>query len=235
MKQKYSPRWIYLSASNIQHILAYRNAETEHMVTFVPTADVAWAFIAQFDGNVPYHNNLYFLHTTGAPTHTELQTLADAMFGWHKDIIMPLIASDCQLSGVTCQMLDSLVGDFAVKFEIPNVSGGRTGSHVPLNCAARIDFITDDSTPAGQGNNRVSGIPLSVVTKERLDETWYQSLQAGYELVFERLPINWQWVVVSRHIAGADRDAGVTNPVVGVVRHDPIITSQRSRLLKSIH
>jgi hypothetical protein len=193
--------------------------------------DTIWTTLGFSDlENTLSQNNLYFHRASGGIDHTFCLAWAVTIRTWAIAHLMPLLSFQQRLTNIGAfnMSTDPYTTAFVVVF--PFVAGSMD-EELPLNCGFRLEFETGIAGRSFQGNNTVCGLPRSVVSLSQVDAGWADSLVAAYNELFGlAADAGMEWVVASRHTAGAPRSPGIATPITEVRYEDYTIDSWRQRL-----
>lgn len=175
-------------------------------------------------------NDMYFEISGGGINPTNLTDLLNAVNTWFGAEVLPLLSEDLTYLKATAIDLTTQTGPEVLI--TGNVPGGTASPSLPNNVSACVSFRTDQRGRGARGRNFLAGIPDSKVTLNDLDGTWVGQVIDAYFLVVGpgTLVAGWQWVIVSRFLAGVQRANGLPIPVTNVIFTDLIVDSQRRRL-----
>lgn len=203
------------------------SAEDDVIVT-----DTLQISVTYSDGEVSANNDIWWHSLTGAITPTRRRDAAVAVHMWHKTNVMPFLTAEAHTFDAIA--VDRSVTSLAVSSSFPQVqvSGGFDPA-VPFVCVLRIDFNTAGFGPWYKGRNFVSGLPRSQVVKSHINASWAESVRATYDLLPAlAASLDFEWVVVSRRLAGAARTTGVTTPITSVTLPDLRVRTYRQRIAR---
>jgi hypothetical protein len=174
-------------------------------------------------------NDLYFAITGGSIDSSNLAVLTAAVAFWWQDTLIPVLSDDW--TGVLVEAVD-LTSQFGASASAATPApGGASGEANPNNVAMCVSFRTGLRGRSFRGRNYVPGIPGAVVTLNTLDAGFILSVLGAYNaLVGPGLFLaGWQWVVLSRRIAGSLRAEGVGTPVTAAISVTDSVRSMRTR------
>lgn len=199
---------------------------------FVPVPDCVRA---KFEGRVDGQqviNTLYFRHTTGPISMSDMNALNVALSTWYGGLIIPNLNVAYSGVRVTCQGLTNANG-LVTEQSLAGNDGLITGEALPNNCTMAVSFRTGSAGRSRRGRNYVPVLSDSEVTGNFIDTAFAEAIVDGYgELIFPgtSLPGGWIWVVVSTITNGEPRVEGEFHEVFSVLVTDLVVDSQRRRL-----
>lgn len=199
---------------------------------FVPVPDCVQCKIeGRVDGQTTI-NDLYFRHTTGPISLSDMNALRVAVATWYQGFIVPNLNE--AWTGVRLQ-LQGLTNSSGIVTEqsLLGVQGGVTGEAAPNNCSMAVSFRTGLAGRSNHGRNYVPVLTNSQLVGNNIDPDWATTIVDGYfELVFPgtALPGGWLWVVVSRRTNNDWRTTGVFQEITSVQVTDLTVDSMRTRL-----
>jgi len=174
-------------------------------------------------------NDLYFAISGGSITPVSLAAITGSVAEWWGAEIVPQLSEDWSSVRVVGTDLTTQTGP-RIETQLAMI-GGVAGEAAPNNVAACVKFLTAFRGRSFRGRNFVPAIPNSQITLNTLAGGIIDALVAAYGLLVGpgTLLAGWQWVVLSRHTAGALRPTGVGSPVVDVAMTTNTVRSMRSR------
>lgn len=201
-------------------------------MAFVPASNTLQVEVRGTYFGQEVENVLYF-QNTGAIDAVDVE----ALFDFLEDTWLP----DYLVGRSDSYLVDELYGTDLTTSSSPTYSrvfspalaGDESGAAgLPGNVATAISFRTAGRGRASRGRNYISGVTENNVTGNSLDLGWINDLVALYELLLGggAFPSGWDWVVVSRFLAGAARAVALVQPILDVLSTDPTVDSQRGRL-----
>jgi len=198
-------------------------------MAFIPFNDGVRAVISQgLSGSTPWSNTLWFLHSGGAPSVTDLENLADALVSW-----WTLQVNDYQSSSVLLNQIevyDMSAENGPVITTTSGAAGSQSGELIsPANCAV-IKFGTNFRGRSARGRNFVSGFVESQAVYNGIDSTTLNGLETAYGLLPSYAsPEGFLHVVASFFLNGAARSEALAQLVTSYTVRSAIFGSQRLR------
>jgi hypothetical protein len=177
-----------------------------------------------------WQNSLYFERISGVVDYDNATALGIALADWWGTEISPKLPE--RVLGREIRIYDLTTTKTLVQFHGLFLAPGTVpDGPLPLNCALRIEFLTDLPGRSGRGNNTISGIPFSFYFLNEVHELWATGIVAAYQLLLTLATDNgWTWVVCSRRADGADRAVALNTPIVDCEFADLHVDSWRGRL-----
>ena len=198
-------------------------------MTFQPCPGIAQITLQGRVDNQLTINDVYFAISGGTIDISNLAVITSAVATWWGADLIPFLSDDWTGERVVGTDLTTQFGPtFQTATPTP---GGISGEANPNNVAACVSFRTGLRGRSFRGRNFVPAVPGADVTLNTLDPTFITNILGAYNnLVGPGLfSAGWQWVVLSRRIAGSLRANGIGEPVIAATMVGNSVRSMRSR------
>lgn len=198
---------------------------------FIPVPNTASVeCIYEWDNQI-VENTLYYTLGTATPDLSDLTALVEAVSGFIRSGLLPLMADTITLLRLVGRVLETLDGIQYISTTGLPLNGASTAESMPNNVAACISIRTGLAGRSFRGRNYVPGLTIANIDHNELNSTSLAAIVDVYEALIAPVPASaWNMSVVSRFTAGAPRAEGIATPVTQVVFVDNIVDSQRRRL-----
>jgi len=201
-------------------------------MAFIPFTDGVHVTInATWDGQLAI-NDLFFLFEPGAPSLTDVTTIAEDIDAWWGAGFLPLVCDTYHYNFTRARGLTS-ISDFEAEISTSAGVGAVTSESVPNNVCPCVSFRTGVAGRSYRGRNYVAGTPNTKVVGNIIDNGFQADIVTLYDQILQggsADPTPWQWVVASFVHLNAPRTAALATPIVEVLWTDNIVDSQRRRL-----
>lgn len=166
-------------------------------------------------------NSVYFERIDADVDRTHALLVAGTVNNWVKAHIMPNLSSEIRL--ISTAATDMTTETSFTRF-VANIGGfaGSQGPMLPIVCGKRVYFKTGLEGRNFRGYNTIAGVPKSVQALSSVSSLFTLALVDAYTMLIEiASELGCQWVVCSRHTAGADRLVAVNTLITSVeAQHD---------------
>lgn len=198
---------------------------------FVPAPNVAQAELRFTLGTQKAENVLYFEASAGIST-TLMGNLAAALDAWWKANLKASASSSVVLTEVYVTDLTTDTSPTLSRLVLAPATGTDVGTVLPNNVAYCVQFKTGHRGRSGRGRNYIMGLTTGTVTGNTLSGPAQTVFLNAYSLLIGAgtFVAGFQWGVLSRIHNGADRAAGLFQPITSVNVFDATVDSQRRRL-----
>jgi len=200
-------------------------------MAFVPASNTLQVEVRGRLAGIPVETTQYHKHTGSIITSD-----VDDLFDWYEAVWLPAYLDVLSIDYTVVELYgtDLTTGTAPTYSRVfsPVLEGSQGNPSLPGNVAACVSFRTVGRGRSARGRNYVPGLPEPDVTANDMDLTLIDALVAAYELFMGggTYPSAWDWVVVSRFLAGVPRIAALVSSVVDVLSTSLTVESQRGRL-----
>jgi len=200
-------------------------------MAYVPANNVLQVELRGLQGGQEVEMTQY--HARGDTIETGEVT---AMLDWYEDIVipefLPLLSSGFAFDEIYCTDLTTSSSPTYTRVLSPTVPGTAGGDILPGNNACCISFRTAGRGRSARGRNYAPALVDGAVTGNLVDLGHINALVEVFELLLGggTYPSGWEWVVISRILAGLPRIAALIQPITDVLSTDITVDSQRGRL-----
>ena len=202
-------------------------------MAFIPFDEGALAIIEVGAGTTFWTNTLWFKDLSGPPA--DFQGLADWLFTWYGNNVMPELCAFWSLQHVT--VYDQSSQDAQIYTAAPGaVAGGKAGNASPVSAALVVSFYSTSRGRSGRGRNYVAGFEEDDLAALSVsDSVVVTNVQQAYETLRTTVQQNtgFYWVIASRQTNGSPRPAVQPYDVVSVLVRSAILGHQRRRIPRS--
>lgn len=198
---------------------------------FIPVPNTASVeCIYEWDNQI-VENTLYYTLGTATPDLSDLTALVEAVSGFIRSGLLPLMADTITLLRLVGRVLETLDGIQYISTTGLPQDGASTAESMPNNVAACISLRTGLAGRSFRGRNYVPGLTIANIDHNQLNPSSLAAIVDVYTALIAPVPASaWNMSIVSRFTAGAARAEGIATPVTQVVFVDNIVDSQRRRL-----
>jgi len=197
---------------------------------FVVTFNTVQCEIRYLFDNQQCENTLYFEYES-APTVSQGEDLADALFDWWDTNLKPMQCGTLALREIYLTDLTAADSWAVTRVSSPIVPGTRSGESMPNNIALCISFRTNQRGRAHRGRNYAMAMGEGDVSNNNFTTGYLTGIQDAYVALADvETATGANWVVVSRFQGLLPRENGITTPVSSVGFFDGVVDSQRRRL-----
>jgi len=177
------------------------------------------------------YNNVLYCDSPAEWTAERLTSVAAVIGSWLSVDLLPNLASDLYLTGITATSMAGLNAPQVYNPFVGEVNGGRNEAAMPGSVAVVATKKSSFRGRSGRGRMYLAGLTDPIVDGNVILAGWITTVNAELaELEPALLAVNARHVIYSQYSAGALRPVGVAFPVTSFVIQDPFIDSQRGRL-----
>jgi hypothetical protein len=204
---------------------------------FVPVPDTFLVELRMTCDLQQVENTLWF-DVGETPNQANMSDTLDAVFGWWKDEIAPLLNVNVELRELVATDMSSATGPQVAFTPTTDNLGALSEELLPNNVSLTVSFRTAQRGRSFRGRNYVVGLSRTQINASTVIEGVVDGFQAGYQnLIAAAGIVGATWVVASR-FSGVNpttgkpipRTTGIATPITTVVVVDPFVDSQRRRL-----
>lgn len=200
-------------------------------MVYVPAANVLQVELRGVLNGQPVETVQYYKNT-GAIASTD----ADDLFDWYESDFIPALVPEAAagMSWTEIYGTDLTTSSSPTYSRIlsPAVVGTGASPALPASDTCCVSFRTAGRGRSSRGRNYVPGLQEGQATGNDVGLSTINALVAAYELLLGGggFPAQWDWVTVSRVVAGVARVAALVLPILDVLSTDITVDSQRGRL-----
>jgi len=198
---------------------------------FVPASNVLQVEVRGTLNGIPVEITQYHSFS-GSMVLSDVEDL----FDWYETVWLPAYLDPLSIEYKVTELygtdLTTVSAPTYSRVFSPQLEGGVAAAGLPGNVAACISFRTIGRGRSARGRNYVPGILESDVTGNAMDVGLVNALVAAFELLLGggTYPAGWEWIVLSRFLAGVARSSGLEQTILDVLSTSLTVESQRGRL-----
>jgi len=203
---------------------------------FVPLTNGAQVELVFVLAGQVVSNRLWFWTDGDPPASAELLGLADGVYSWYTDNILPSLSNELLLQTVVAKDWSTSTTPFEVT-TLPPITGGAIESCYSANVALSVGFRWPVQFARLKKNkNYVTGIPLSAIDLNTPTDAIRDVLFEGYAALVDAARFfvpgfYWFWVVTSAWEDNTLRSEQLFKKCLGPVARLEIHTGQRRKRL----
>jgi len=204
------------------------------MTPFLPFPDGAQVYINFLMYGRPLSNRLWFLNRQPPNTTDQIDALASGVAAWHQDRLLLHLSQDITLVNVTAADWNSSPSPYTSIAPV-GVAGGVPEASHSANVAVRVVFKGSTAQHWPNNSHFIGGIPLSVITANRVDPTFLGNVFEAYVALIDAAPVfgpfpAWRWMIGSSWLNGSLRASLAVARTDFIIYSNDVSTQRRKRM-----